>query len=151
MKKIINSKIFAFILGAVLFSGITVYATNYLAKDVTYKDTNVENALNDLYENMNNDNCVTGTVKHNANTQLNINLGITPNRLLMVYKTGSYYNFDVYDKNLNNMFYYGWYGPDTKVEMNDRLTIKDGFLTSNYASSWMRYTYAYDLSYMACE
>ena len=36
-----------------LLSGTIVYATNYLAKDVIYNDTTVENALNDLYEEQN--------------------------------------------------------------------------------------------------
>lgn len=64
MKKIIKNNILGFIIGAVLFSGITVYATKYLAGDITYKDTNVEEALNDLYENSKN---IDGTEKyHNS-------------------------------------------------------------------------------------
>ena len=48
--------IISFILGIILASGITVYATSYLAKDITYtrENTNVksvEDALNDLYRN----------------------------------------------------------------------------------------------------
>ena len=61
MKKIIKNNVLGFILGAIIFSGITVYATSYLAKDVTYKDTNVETALNDLYDNLSN---IDGTEKY---------------------------------------------------------------------------------------
>jgi hypothetical protein len=50
MKKIV----IGFIIGAITFSGIGVLAANYLAKDIKYKDTNVEAALNDLYNKSNN-------------------------------------------------------------------------------------------------
>ena len=53
MKNFIKNKIkviFAIIVIAVLCISGTVYATTkYLSSDVTYKDTTVENALNDLY------------------------------------------------------------------------------------------------------
>ena len=53
MKNFIKNKIkviFAIIVIAVLSISGTVYATTkYLSSDVTYKDTTVENALNDLY------------------------------------------------------------------------------------------------------
>ena len=42
--------IISFIIGVILASSITVYATSYFAKDITYKDgKTVEYALNDLY------------------------------------------------------------------------------------------------------
>ena len=42
--------IISFIIGVILASSITVYATGYLASQVTYKDgKTVEQALNDLY------------------------------------------------------------------------------------------------------
>ena len=54
MKKFIKNNvkvIVAIIVTAVLCVSGTVYATTkYLSSDVTYKDTTVENALNDLYE-----------------------------------------------------------------------------------------------------
>lgn len=56
MKKIINS-LFMFILGGIIFGSI-VYATTYYAKDISYEPTdaswgvtNVNDALNSLYEN----------------------------------------------------------------------------------------------------
>ena len=54
MKNFIKNKIkviFAIIVIVVLCISGTVYATTkYLSSDVTYKDTTVENALNDLYD-----------------------------------------------------------------------------------------------------
>ena len=42
--------IISFIIGVIIASSITVYATSYFAKDITYKDgKNVEQALNELY------------------------------------------------------------------------------------------------------
>lgn len=42
--------IIGFIIGVILASTITVYATSYLAKDIIYKnEKNVEEALNELY------------------------------------------------------------------------------------------------------
>lgn len=58
MKNFIKNNIkviFAIIVIAVLCISGTVYATTkYLSSDVTYKDTTVENALNDLYDISNN-------------------------------------------------------------------------------------------------
>lgn len=55
MKKILKKEvIIAFIIGVLISSGITVYATGYLASQVTYKDgKTVEQALNDLYKKNN--------------------------------------------------------------------------------------------------
>ena len=46
-----NIKLFVGIVLGILISGVTVYATNYLASDVTYKDTTVDKALDELYKN----------------------------------------------------------------------------------------------------
>lgn len=62
MKKIFDSKLFYFVLGAMIFSGITVCAsTTYLSNQVVFTSTNsewnvnnVEDALNDLYNKQNN-------------------------------------------------------------------------------------------------
>ena len=54
MKKLKQKKgiIISFIVGVILASCITVYATSYFAKDVMYKDgKSVEQALNELYTN----------------------------------------------------------------------------------------------------
>jgi len=53
MKKIIQSRIFLVIICGILFTSFGIYATNYLASDISYaKDgvqTNVKDALDDLY------------------------------------------------------------------------------------------------------
>ena len=64
MKRIIKSRVFVFILGAILFSSITVFASSYLAKDISFTPkntnwkkedgtdiTNVKDALDELYVN----------------------------------------------------------------------------------------------------
>ena len=56
--------ILAFLLGMVITIPSVYAVTKYLASDVTYKDTTVENALNDLYDNKK---CVTGNLKHESN------------------------------------------------------------------------------------
>ena len=63
MKRIIKSRIFAFILGAIIFGSIGVYASSYLAKDISFTPkntnwkkedgtdiTNVKDAIDDLYK-----------------------------------------------------------------------------------------------------
>lgn len=58
-----NIKLFIGIFIGIICSGITVYAANYLAKDIAFvpsnnnwKVSNVEEAINDLYNNQNNKN-----------------------------------------------------------------------------------------------
>ena len=63
MKKIFDKKtIITVIICGIIFTSIGVYATNYFAKDVTYKSndenwkvTNVNDALDDLYVLANDD------------------------------------------------------------------------------------------------
>ena len=51
MKKFIKNNIIGFILGSIIFGSIgSAVAYNYNAKDVSYKNTNVEDALKDLYD-----------------------------------------------------------------------------------------------------
>lgn len=65
--------IIGFVLVIIITSSITVYATSYFAKDITYKDgKSVEDALNELYE-MKNYNYVIKDGKVNSNV---VNLGI---------------------------------------------------------------------------
>ena len=56
MKKSLIFKILYLVLGLVVMAGASVFATNtYLASQVTYGNTNVEQALNELYENISRD------------------------------------------------------------------------------------------------
>jgi len=57
IKKLITSRIFSFILGAILFSGVTVFAYSISSKDIAFTPsnpewqvTNVEEAMNSLYD-----------------------------------------------------------------------------------------------------
>ena len=52
MKKFIKNNLLSFILGAIIFGGIGVYATEGLlaSRKVTYNDTRVDSALNELYQ-----------------------------------------------------------------------------------------------------
>lgn len=57
MKKLFNSKIFYFVLGAVLFSGMTVFAYSLNLSDISYTPTNenfevnnAQEAIDKLYE-----------------------------------------------------------------------------------------------------
>jgi len=58
MKKMIGSRVFSFILGALIFSGMTVFAYSISSKDISFTPSdsnwevdNVEDAMNSLYEN----------------------------------------------------------------------------------------------------
>lgn len=56
MKKIYDKKIlFGFLLGIIVTCGISVYAVDhlYISSNVSYKETNVESSLNDLYQIIN--------------------------------------------------------------------------------------------------
>ena len=54
--RILKSRVFIFLLGAIIFGGIGVYASTFMAKDITFSSSkdnwqagNVEEALDDLY------------------------------------------------------------------------------------------------------
>ena len=50
MKRVFKSNLFWFIIGALIFGiGGVIAATAINAREITYRDTNVESALNDLY------------------------------------------------------------------------------------------------------
>ncbi len=53
MKKILKSRLFTFILGGIVFGTIGVFASNIFASQVTYNDTTVDLALDNVYTNLN--------------------------------------------------------------------------------------------------
>jgi hypothetical protein len=63
MKKFLKNNILTILVTAIVCTSSTVYAVNYLAKDIKYKDTNVEDALNDLYKKSSSDQIY--TLSHN--------------------------------------------------------------------------------------
>ena len=111
--------IIGFIVGIILASGITVYATSYFAGDVKYirnnTETTVEAALNDLYDKQKeNSNIVAeGTINEDELTPdkdgyLNINLEFQPRYILMYADLGGY--DQVYYYKENTWYYDGWSG-----------------------------------------
>ena len=52
MKKIFKSRIFLVIICGIIFTSIGVFADNLLASNVTYKNTTVDAAINDLYNSV---------------------------------------------------------------------------------------------------
>ena len=51
MKRVIKNNIFGFIVGAVIFTSIGVIAATAInARNIEYRDTNVESAIDDLYQ-----------------------------------------------------------------------------------------------------
>ena len=106
MKKLKQKKgiIISFIIGVILASCITAYATSYFAKDVTYKDgKSVEEALNELYK----------SEKETSDEIKNITLN--GEQTLDKY----YKNINVNVSNCNN---------NTNVELAFRLNVKsDGY------------------------
>lgn len=116
-----NVKLFIGILiGAILACGLTVYATNILASQVTYTNNkNVETALNELYTLSQKRITVEGTIDESqltadANGWININVGFQP-RYVYIYKATSespqdiVYNGESWNeygwKNDNSMWY----------------------------------------------
>lgn len=88
MKKIFDKKtIITVIICGIIFTSIGVYATNYFAKDVTYKSndenwkvTNVNDALDDLYVLANDDTAEiieTGTVSQYLDLSAGVNLKLS--------------------------------------------------------------------------
>lgn len=82
MKKFIKNNLLGFILGAIIFSTITAYATARIqADDIIYKNTTVDSALNELYNKSINSNkiCkfIDGTYgsKGNVGAKYECNLG----------------------------------------------------------------------------
>ena len=118
MKKIIKNPIFTFILGSIIFSSVTVLASQILARDIEYtKDgvtTDVESALNDLYDKASADKIVHLDVNQNS----------------------TYYTFT---KNYKTIYLSVFRGPDEPI-------IKVNDTTQNYMirrehSNWSIYIY----------
>lgn len=109
MKKIITSRIFSFILGAIIFSGVTVFAYSISSKDIKFTPTdsswevdNVEEAMNSLYDKAKNFDVNLATdVTASSNSVMNGNYFsteyITSGKLNV--QEGAYYVLSVFAKN----------------------------------------------------
>ena len=84
MKRVIKNNLLGFILGAIIFGSIGVYASSYIAKDISFtpKDsawkksngediTTVKDALDDLYENRSNIELFTNLVSFSSSSNGN--------------------------------------------------------------------------------
>lgn len=73
MKKVFNKNLILGLIIGLSFSIVSVYAaTTYLASDVKYKDTTVENALDELYSLSNSYNCITKNIIGSVDSTTNI-------------------------------------------------------------------------------
>ena len=70
MKKVLKSRIFIFTLTAIIFSGFGVLASQIFARDVSYGNTNVESALDDLYSKAGNIKKSNETLQYNTTNTL---------------------------------------------------------------------------------
>ena len=83
------------IVGIIIVSGISVYATTYLASNITYKrqGTNVNTvseALNDLYSISGNlEHVVTGSFISKSNDDCSVELDFTPSKIFFVWGNDS--------------------------------------------------------------
>ena len=213
--------IFTILITAIVCITGTVIASNYLASEIVYKDTTVENALNELYDISNasvytgetsitpteseqiinsngkrftsditvgaipntyknltssttvepiklfsgvtaynsngelitgttNPNCVSGIYHHNANTNWNIDFGITPSRFLLSYILSDTNRLVFYDgTNIINFVGY-------TTSSVQQVVVQAGTLNgTNYSyvmgNNTGHYKNAYDIYYMACK
>ncbi|MBP3460812.1 MAG: hypothetical protein J6K21_00180 [Bacilli bacterium] len=145
--KIVNNLLYIFI-GVIMTLGITVLAVNYNASDMIYKDSTVEKALNELYNN--NDKCISSTIFHEANSQINIPIGFTPSNFIISYNNSQGYVYFIYNKNVSDVIYSFSKSAKTVANSNSNFSISNS-IVSNYASSYMTYKEEYEIHYTACK
>ncbi len=135
MKNIFN-KIFMFILGGIIFSSITIFAYTYRASDISYKDSNVEDSLNELSLKLGKP--VTGT-SHMNGYQVNtkVSLGFRPSYIYAyTMSSGKFIVVFIYNKE-NNENYTLARGCCGVSKSSSRLNIlDDGFTWESSDSSW---------------
>lgn len=147
MKKIFKSRLFTFVLGAIIFSGITavsaytIFANDigYTPKDTTWKKsngediTNVKDAIDDLYDKVNNPRFInvangnqvfsSGSSPFKMNLTIVDNSMLTNNNNIMTIKSSGKYAF-IYSIGSNaspdsGCSYTGW----LKIYVNNELKI----------------------------
>ena len=172
--------IIGIIIGAILISGISVYATGqYLASQVTYNNTNVANALNDLYNKIKDINetdsistdilsgkkaytknglitgtksidCISGTYSKPANTYISIDIGFTPTKYILQWELADGTIITTfYDSSISNSIY----KTDTN-NINEDFTqvfgiIDNKIIDKSNQSNSFRYKQALTVHYMA--
>ena len=135
------------VLVGLLLCGTTVYATSYLASDITYKDTTVEAALNDLYDNKK---CVTNTMLHEENSQINIPLDFIPTSFQISYLNSQGYVYYIYNKNVSSNIYSFSKSGETLSNVTKKFTISNSII-SKLDDSYITYREEFNMFYTACK
>lgn len=155
--RIIKRNLFGFVVGILLTSTLGVSAAViYTASQIKYTPiangqiANVEEALNDLYENYS---CVNGSVNHPANTQWNIELGFIPSKVFLSFVHSGADCYVSYDKSLSDTILLS--GIENNGTMNlgvyNQLISITSKITSNFTPEYRTYSSQYTLNYVACK
>lgn len=142
--------IISFIIGVIIASSITVYATSYFAKDVTYKDgKSVEYALNDLYLKFQaSDNCKYFEFNHAASTQFDYDLGFVPSSFLAVYRISNGVIITITSNTVTN----GLIALSSDgFNFNSNYAVNSTKLTSSMSTNWQIYRESYTVYVYACK
>lgn len=149
MKKIFKSRIFAFILGTLIFSGITAVSAytilandiEYTPKDTTWEVNNVKDAIDDLYSKVDNS---TQEIKFCAHTWgNNVNGGSNIDFANYNYKKFKIKSFDYLD-NSNAEFYFTDINYNTiPAEINKEYSLKESNISYLYITEQVNASYGY--------
>ncbi len=146
MKKINKNFIFGILIG-LLLSTVTVYAANtYLASNIKYKNTNVEDALNELYSS----NCINGSFEHISNTQINYKFKFVPSKLIATFNLSGgkviiFYSKE-YDGTLRSI---STYNPSIISESG--IFIENDTIKSEISNTYITYKEQYNVNYTICK
>lgn len=144
-----NIKLFVGIVLGILISGVTVYATNYLASDVTYKDTTVDKVLDELYKNQSNDYCVVGSFTGNKCSTTDgqiLPINFVPSKFFIYSHNSKVAYIIEYDKNvIGENIYYTWASAgQNKFNFADHFKVIDNSLSMHsFLSDCENNTYYY--------
>ena len=140
MKKVLKSRIFSFILGGLVFGSISAYATTQIfASQVTYENTTVDQALNELYAKSNKEytssDVTYSTKQGNAETEKTTSIQLNKGRYIIFASSAfgwpstsstskdliaTSHNISC-TKNCSKSLIYGWYNePHSTQEYNNR-------------------------------
>lgn len=139
--------IIGFLIGVILASCMTVYATSYFAKDISYTngevEMSVEDALNDLYlRNKTLNSCKYLEFNHISNTQFNYDFGFAPSSFLAFFAVGNgSHIFLTYTPETNSLFVFD----DQENERSSLFSINETKLISNIPTNWDTYRNQYKI------
>lgn len=166
MKNFIKNNIKTFmtiLITTIVVGSVSVYAASqYFAKDIIFTPTNenfkkengepinnVEDALNELYDKKNNNECISGTLTHNSNTNIDLNVGFEVTKAELTFNNGIGVLYVFYNKNFSNKAYALGLPDKNSDEFN--LSYDNGifsFILPTYSNS---YKNNYVIEYVACK